>query len=232
MKYLLEKGWLHGDCLTVTGQTLAENLAAVPALDFTKQDIIRPAEHPIKATGHLQILYGNLASGGSVAKISGKEGERFEGPARVFDGEHELIAGINSGKIRPGDVVVIRYVGPKGAPGMPEMLKPTSALIGAGLGKSVALITDGRFSGGTHGFVVGHITPEAHEGGAIAFVHDDDPIELDATKKTITLKISPDELAKRKSAWKQPALKATNGILFKYARQVKTAADGCVTDEL
>jgi dihydroxy-acid dehydratase len=232
MKYLLEKGWLHGGCLTVTGYTMAENLAAVPALDFIKQDIIRPAERPIKVTGHLQILYGNLASGGSVAKISGKEGERFEGPARVFDGEHELIAGINSGKIRPGDVVVIRYVGPKGAPGMPEMLKPTSALIGAGLGKSVALITDGRFSGGTHGFVVGHITPEAHEGGAIAFVHDDDPIELDATKNTITLKISPNELAKRKSAWKQPALKATNGILFKYARQVKTAADGCVTDEL
>jgi dihydroxy-acid dehydratase len=232
MKYLLEKGWLHGDCLTVTGYTVAENLAAVPALDFIKQDIIRPAERPIKATGHLQILYGNLASGGSVAKISGKEGERFEGPARVFDGEHELIAGINSGKIRAGDVVVIRYVGPKGAPGMPEMLKPTSALIGAGLGKSVALITDGRFSGGTHGFVVGHITPEAHEGGALAFVHDDDTIELDATKNTITLKISPDELAKRKGAWKQPALKATNGILFKYARQVKTAAEGCVTDEI
>ena len=232
MKYLLEKGLLHGDCLTVTGKTLAENLAKIPAIDFTKQDIIYPLERPIKATGHLQILYGNLASGGSVAKISGKEGERFEGPARVFDGEHELIAGINSGKIRSGDVVVIRYVGPKGAPGMPEMLKPTSAIIGAGLGKSIALITDGRFSGGTHGFVVGHITPEAHEGGAIALVHDDDRIELDATKNTITLKITPDELAKRKAAWKQPALKATNGVLFKYARQVKTAAEGCVTDEL
>ncbi|HXB08241.1 MAG TPA: dihydroxy-acid dehydratase, partial [Puia sp.] len=231
MKYLLEKGWLNGDCLTVTGHSLAENLASLPGLDFTKQDVIHPAERPIKATGHLQILYGNLATGGSVAKISGKEGERFEGPARVFDGEHELIAGINTGKIRSGDVVVIRYVGPKGAPGMPEMLKPTSALIGAGLGKSVALITDGRFSGGTHGFVVGHITPEAHEGGGIAFVHDDDTIELDATKNTITLKISPEELAKRKGAWKQPALKATNGVLFKYARQVKTAADGCVTDE-
>ena len=232
MKYLLEKGLLHGDCLTVTGKTIAENLKDVPSLDFKKQDIIYPLEHPIKATGHLQILYGNLASGGSVAKISGKEGERFEGPARVFDGEHELIAGINSGKIRSGDVVVIRYVGPKGAPGMPEMLKPTSAIIGAGLGKSIALITDGRFSGGTHGFVVGHITPEAHEGGTIALVHDDDRIELDATKNTITLKISPDELAKRKAAWKQPALKAANGILFKYARQVKTAAEGCVTDEL
>ena len=231
MKYLLEKGLLHGDCLTVTGKTLAENLKDIPTLDFKKQDIIYPLEKPIKATGHLQILYGNLAEGGSVAKISGKEGERFEGPARVFDGEHELIAGINSGKIKHGDVVVIRYVGPKGAPGMPEMLKPTSALIGAGLGKSVALITDGRFSGGTHGFVIGHITPEASEGGALAFVHDNDTIELDATKNTISLKVSPDELAKRKAAWKKPAPKATNGLLFKYARQVKTAAEGCVTDE-
>ena len=231
MKYLLEKGLLHGDCLTVTGKTLAENLKDVPTLDFSKQDIIYPLESPIKATGHLQILYGNLALGGSVAKISGKEGERFEGPARVFDGEHELIAGINSGKIKAGDVVVIRYVGPKGAPGMPEMLKPTSALIGAGLGKSVALITDGRFSGGTHGFVIGHITPEASEGGALAFVHDDDTIELDAVKNTITLKISDDQLAKRKTAWKKPAPKATNGLLFKYARQVSTAAEGCVTDE-
>jgi dihydroxy-acid dehydratase len=232
MKYLLEKGLLHGDCLTVTGKTVAENLKAVPSLDFNKQDIIYPLEKPLKATGHLQILYGNLAEGGSVAKISGKEGERFVGPARVFDGEHELIAGINSGKIKAGDVVVIRYVGPKGAPGMPEMLKPTSALIGAGLGKSVALITDGRFSGGTHGFVIGHITPEANEGGAIALVHDDDIIELDASKNTITLKISNEELAKRKAAWKQPAPKATNGLLFKYARQVKSAAEGCVTDEL
>jgi dihydroxy-acid dehydratase len=232
MKYLLDNGLLHGHCHTVTGKTLAQNLKDVPSLDFSKQDIIRPLDKPIKATGHLQILYGNLAEGGSVAKISGKEGELFEGPARVFDGEHELIAGINTGKIRPGDVVVIRYVGPKGAPGMPEMLKPTSALIGAGLGKSVALITDGRFSGGTHGFVVGHITPEAHEGGAIAFVHDDDTIEIDATTNTITLKISEAELAKRKAAWKQPALKASNGVLFKYARQVKTAAEGCVTDEM
>jgi len=231
MKYLLEKGLLHGDCLTVTGKTVAENLASTPAIDFQKQSIILPLEKPIKATGHLQILYGNLAEGGSVAKISGKEGERFEGPARVFDGEHELIAGINTGKIRAGDVVVIRYVGPKGAPGMPEMLKPTSALIGAGLGKSVALITDGRFSGGTHGFVVGHITPEANEGGAIGLVKDNDTIELDAVKNTITLKVSPEELAKRKAAWKQPPPKATSGILFKYARQVKTAAEGCVTDE-
>ena len=231
MKYLLEKGLLHGDCLTVTGKTLAENLKNIPSLDFSKQDIIHPLERPIKPTGHLQILYGNLAEGGSVAKISGKEGDRFAGPARVFDGEHELIAGINSGKIKAGDVVVIRYVGPKGAPGMPEMLKPTSALIGAGLGKSVALITDGRFSGGTHGFVIGHITPEASEGGALAFVHDNDTIELDAVKNTMTLKITDEELAKRKAAWKKPAPKATNGLLFKYARHVKTAAEGCVTDE-
>ena len=231
MKYMLEKGLLHGDCLTVTGKTLAENLATVPALDFAKQDIILPVEHPLKATGHLQILYGNLAEGGSVAKISGKEGEKFEGPARVFDGEHELINGINSGKIQPGDVVVIRYVGPKGGPGMPEMLKPTSALIGAGLGKSVALITDGRFSGGTHGFVVGHITPEASEGGMIALVKDNDRIELDATKNTIILKVDEKEIAVRRASWKQPPLNATKGVLFKYARQVKTAAEGCVTDE-
>jgi len=231
MKYLLEQGLLHGDCLTVTGKTLAENLKDIPAIDFKKQDIIYPLEKPIKATGHLQILYGNLAEGGSVAKISGKEGEKFQGPARVFDGEHELINGINTGKIKSGDVVVIRYVGPKGAPGMPEMLKPTSALIGAGLGKSVALITDGRFSGGTHGFVVGHITPEAYDGGAISLVHDNDIIELDATKNTITLKVAPEEVARRKAAWKQPPLKATKGILYKYAKQVKTAAEGCVTDE-
>src|SRR6201996_8888465 len=180
MRYLLDKKLLHGECLTVTGKTLAENLEDIKPIDFNTQDIFYPLEKPLKATGHLQILYGNLAEGGSVAKISGKEGERFEGPARVFDGEHELIAGINSGKIQPGDVVVIRHVGPKGAPGMPEMLKPTSALIGAGLGKSIALITDGRFSGGTHGFVVGHIAPEAYVGGTIALVHDNDIIELDA----------------------------------------------------
>ncbi len=183
MKYLLKKGLLHGDCLTVTGKTVAENLAEVPDLDFETQKIICPLEQPLKATGHLQILYGNLAEKGSVAKISGKEGEKFEGPARVFDGEQELIAGIQSGRVKAGDVVVIRNVGPKGAPGMPEMLKPTSAIIGAGLGKSVALITDGRFSGGTHGFVVGHITPEAFEGGLIALVEDDDIIEIDAANK-------------------------------------------------
>jgi len=231
MKYLLQKGLLHGDCLTVTGKTLAENLAGVPDLNFETQKIIYPLEQPIKATGHLQILYGNLAVKGSVAKITGKEGERFEGPARVFNGEFELIAGIQNKRVQPGDVVVIRYVGPKGAPGMPEMLKPTSALIGAGLGKSVALITDGRFSGGTHGFVVGHITPEAFDGGTIGLVQDNDIIELDAVKNTITLKISEAELAKRKAEWKQPALKATKGILYKYAKQVKDASEGCVTDE-
>src|SRR5579872_4777377 len=204
MKYLLKNNLIHGDCLTVTGKTLAENLEEVKDLDFNKQKIILPLDQPIKKTGHLQILYGNLAEGGSVAKISGKEGERFEGPARVFDGEFELISGIQSGRVKPGDVVVIRFVGPKGAPGMPEMLKPTAAIIGAGLGKTVALITDGRFSGGTHGFVVGHITPEAHVGGAIALVHDDDIIELDALQNTITLKISDAELSRRRAAWKQP----------------------------
>jgi dihydroxy-acid dehydratase len=231
MKYLLQKGFLHGDCLTVTGKTVAENLASIKDLDFAKQDIIYPIEKPIKATGHLQILYGNLAEKGSVAKISGKEGERFEGPARVFDGEFELINGINSGKIQPGDVVVIRHVGPKGAPGMPEMLKPTGAIIGAGLGKSVALITDGRFSGGTHGFVVGHITPEAFEGGLIALVHENDIIEIDVNKNKLVLKVSDEEIAKRRAAWKKPALKATKGILFKYAKHVKDASEGCVTDE-
>lgn len=230
MKYLLKHGLLHGHCLTVTGKTVAENLADVPDLEFEIQKVIYPLEHPIKATGHLQILYGNLAEKGSVAKISGKEGERFEGPARVFDGEHELIAGIQSGRVKAGDVVVIRYVGPRGGPGMPEMLKPTSAIIGAGLGKSVALITDGRFSGGTHGFVVGHITPEAYDGGLIAFVHDDDVIELDAVKRTMTLKVTEEEIAKRRAAWKKPVLNAKKGLLFKFAQRTTTAAEGCVTD--
>ncbi len=231
MKYLLKQGFLHGDCLTVTGKTIAENLEAIPDLDFETQKIVHPITDPIKPTGHLQILYGNLAENGSVAKISGKEGERFEGPARVFDGEFELIAGIQSGKVKPGDVVVIRYVGPKGGPGMPEMLKPTSAIIGAGLGKSVALITDGRFSGGTHGFVVGHITPEAYDGGGLALVQDDDIIEIDANKNTINVKLDEGILAERKKKWKQPPLKASKGILFKYAQCVKPANQGCVTDE-
>jgi dihydroxy-acid dehydratase len=231
MKYLLKNGLLHGDCLTVTGKTVAENLAGVPDLDFKAQHIIYPLEQPLKKTGHLQILYGNLAEKGSVAKISGKEGERFEGTARVFDGEKDLIAGIQSGKVHAGDVVVIRYIGPKGAPGMPEMLKPTGAIIGAGLGKSVALITDGRFSGGTHGFVVGHITPEAFDGGLIALVEDNDIIEIDAVKNTINLKVDEKTITERRKNWKQPALKATKGILFKYARTVKPADEGCVTDE-
>ena len=231
MKYLWQKGFLHGDCLTVTGKTLAENLANAPDLDFDNQKIILPVESPLKATGHLQILYGNLAQKGSVAKITGKEGEKFIGPARVFNGEFELINGIHSGKIKPGDVVVIRYVGPKGGPGMPEMLKPTSAIIGAGLGNSVALITDGRFSGGTHGFVVGHITPEAYDGGVIGLVNDDDVIELDVATNSIHLKVSDDEIETRRLAWIQPPLKAKKGVLFKYAHQVKDASEGCVTDE-
>ena len=231
MKYLLRKGFLHGDCLTVTGRTVKENLEQVPDLDFEKQQIVMPVEKALKPTGHLQILYGNLAEKGSVAKITGKEGERFEGPARVFDGEKEFSEGILAGNVKAGDVIVIRSIGPKGAPGMPEMLKPTGAIIGAGLGKSVALITDGRFSGGTHGFVVGHITPEAYDGGLIAFVQDNDIIEIDAIKNRLTLNVSDLEIERRKANWKQPALRVTNGVLFKYARSVKSAADGCVTDE-
>ncbi len=231
MKYLLKKGYLHGDCITVTGKTVKENLESIPDLDFTKQDIILPFEKAIKATGHLQILYGNLAAKGSVAKITGKEGDRFKGPARVFNGEFALVDGIQSGKVKPGDVVVIRYVGPKGAPGMPEMLKPTSAIMGVGLGKSVALITDGRFSGGSHGLLIGHITPEAYEGGVIALVEDNDLIEIDVQGHTINLLVDDATLSKRRAAWKTPPLNAKNGILWKYAKHVKTAADGCVTDE-
>ncbi len=231
MKYLYKNGFIHGDCLTVTGKTIAENLQSAADLNFETQDVIHPLENPLKATGHLQILYGNLAEKGSVAKITGKEGEIFKGPARVFNGEFELIKGIEDKKVQVGDVVVIRYVGPKGAPGMPEMLKPTSAIMGTGLGKSVALITDGRFSGGTHGFVVGHITPEAFDGGVIALVEDNDIIEIDVRGHQINLMVDAGTLAKRKAAWKAPALNAKSGILFKYAKQVKTAADGCVTDE-
>ncbi len=231
MKYLLKNGLIDGSQLTVTGKTIAENLESVPDLDFETQDIIYPLENPLKKTGHLQILYGNLAEKGSVAKISGKEGERFEGTARVFDGEKKLIAGLAEGRVKAGDVVVIKNEGPKGAPGMPEMLKPTGAIIGAGLGKSVALITDGRFSGGTHGFVVGHVTPEAFEGGLIGFVQDDDIIEIDAVNNKLTLKVSEEEITKRKANWKQPALKVTSGVLYKYAKLVKDASQGCVTDE-
>lgn len=230
LKYLLEEGKLHGDCLTVTGKTLAENVQDLPSLDFTSQKIIYPLNQPLKATGHIQILYGNLAQKGAVAKITGKEGERFTGPARIFDGEKELIKGIENKKIKPGDVVVIRYVGPKGGPGMPEMLKPTSALIGAGLGKSVALITDGRFSGGTHGFVVGHIAPEAFEGGLIALVEDNDTIAIDAVANTIDLVVDAAEIEKRRKQFVAPECKVKQGVLYKYALCVSDASKGCITD--
>jgi dihydroxy-acid dehydratase len=230
MKYLLKKGLLHGDCLTVTGKTLAENVEQAIDLDFDAQKVIFPIENPIKETGHLQMLYGNIATMGSVAKISGKEGESFTGPARVFDGEYELIHGISSGKVKAGDVVVIKNAGPKGAPGMPEMLKPTSAIYGAGLGASVALITDGRFSGGTHGFVVGHITPEAVEGGNIGIIQDNDMIEISAVTNTINLMVSEDEIAKRRANWIKPEAPVKSGVLYKYYKLVKNATEGCVTD--
>jgi dihydroxy-acid dehydratase len=231
MKYLLKQGFLHGDCITVTGKTIAENVASAKDLDFGKQDIITPVEKPLKATGHIQILYGNLAEKGAVAKITGKEGERFTGPARVFDGEFTLVDGLKEGRIKHGDVIVIRYVGPKGAPGMPEMLKPTSLIIGAGFGKTVALITDGRFSGGSHGFVIGHITPEAFDGGLLALVQDNDPVEIDVTKNQINLLVSEEEIKKRRAAYQPKPLPVSNGVLYKYSKLVKTAADGCVTDE-
>ncbi|WP_461789857.1 dihydroxy-acid dehydratase [Pedobacter sp.] len=231
MKYMLDEGMLHGDCLTVTGKTVAENLKDVKSIIDYNQPIVQRVDNPVKATGHLQILYGNLAEKGSVAKISGKEGEKFEGPARVFDGEQDLVAGIASGRIKKGDVVVIKNEGPVGAPGMPEMLKPTSLIVGAGLGKSVALITDGRFSGGTHGFVVGHITPEAYKGGLIGLVEDDDVILIDAVNNKITLQVSDEIIAERRAKWQQPKLKVSKGVLFKYAKTVTDAAGGCVTDE-
>lgn len=230
MKYLLDEGHLHGDCMTVTGKTLAENLADVLPLSF-EQDVIHSKGIPIKETGNLQILYGNLANEGSVAKISGKEGELFKGPAIVFDGEDAANEGIRAGKAKEGDVIVIRYVGPKGGPGMPEMLKPTSMIMGAGLGKTVALITDGRFSGGTHGFVVGHITPEAQSGGMIALLKDGDLITIDAKNNVINVALSDAEITERKKAWTEPAPKHPKGILYKYAKMVATASEGCVTDK-
>lgn len=230
MKYMLDKGLLNGDCLTCTGKTVAENLKDLPGLK-EGQDVVLPVENPYKSTGHIQILYGNLAEEGSVAKISGKEGEFFEGTAVVFEDEFEVVDGLRSGKIKAGNVVVIRTVGPKGGPGMPEMLKPTSLIMGAGLGTSVALITDGRFSGGTHGFVVGHITPEAYEGGLIAFVNDGDVISIDAKNNEITLKVSEEEIAKRKANWVKPELKVQQGVLYKYAKTVSSASNGCVTDK-
>ena len=232
MKYLLEKGLLHGDCMTVTGKTIAENLANVKPLSFEEdQHVIHTTEKALKSSGNIQILYGNMATEGSVAKISGNEGDLFEGKAVVFDGEQAANDGIGAGKVSKGDVVVIRYVGPRGGPGMPEMLKPTSMIMGAGLGKSVALVTDGRFSGGTHGFVVGHITPEAQSGGTIALVKDGDVIVIDAKNKTINVKLSQEELALRKAQWTAPEPKHKKGILYKYAKIVSTASEGCVTDK-
>jgi dihydroxy-acid dehydratase len=230
MKYLLKVGLLHGDCLTVTGKTIAENLAALPDLN-DGQDVIHEIHKALKSTGNIQILYGNIASEGCVAKISGNEGEFFEGTAIVYENEHDVITGVRGGEVKPGNVVVIRYCGPKGGPGMPEMLKPTSAIMGAGLGKSVALITDGRFSGGSHGFVVGHVTPEAFDGGGIALVQNGDTITIDAVKNTINLKISEIEFAARKANWVQPELKSNKGVLLKYIRSVSSASTGCVTDK-
>ncbi|MFI8378058.1 dihydroxy-acid dehydratase [Leeuwenhoekiella sp. NPDC079379] len=231
LKYMLAEGMLHGECLTVTGKTLAENLAEVPDLD-EGQDVIHTKENPIKETGHIRILYGNIATEGSVAKITGKEGLHFSGTARVFDGEYAANDGIGKGEVKKGDVVVIRYEGPQGGPGMPEMLKPTAAIMGAGLGKEVALITDGRFSGGTHGFVVGHITPEAQTGGNIALIENGDIITINAEENTISVNVSDEELAKRKEKWTAPKLKFERGVLYKYAKTVSSASEGCVTDEM
>lgn len=230
MRELLEAGYLHPDCLTVTGKTLGENLCDVPRLDKTA-NILVPFDQPIKASGHLRILYGNIARDGSVAKITGKEGERFEGPAKVYDDEASAIKAIQNYEVNSGDVIVIRYEGPKGGPGMPEMLKATAAIMGAGLGKSVAVITDGRFSGGTHGFVIGHITPEAFDGGVLAFIADNDIIAIDAIKNTIEVKLSEEEINNRRSAWKRPAPRYSNGVLYKYSLTVSNASTGCVTDE-
>ena len=230
MKYLMKEGYIHGECLTVTGKTVAENLETVPDL-AEGQEVVYEIKNALKSTGNIQILYGNLATEGCVAKISGKEGEYFEGTAVVFESEFEVIPGLEKGMVKPGDVVVIRYCGPKGGPGMPEMLKPTSAIMGAGLGDKVALITDGRFSGGSHGFVVGHITPEAYDGGGIALIENGDIITIDAVKNTINLKIPDAEYAERLANWVQPDLKATKGVLLKYARSVSSASTGCVTDK-
>jgi len=230
MKYLLDNGYLHGDCLTVTGKTLAANLASVKAMEFDEQDVIYPKDKALKSSGNIQIIYGNLAIEGAVAKISGNEGLLFEGKAVVYDGEQAANTGIVAGEVEKGDVVVIRYVGPKGGPGMPEMLKPTSLIMGAGLGKSVALITDGRFSGGTHGFVVGHITPEAQSGGTIGILKTGDKIRISAEDNSINVLISAEEIAVRKAQWVAPPLKHTKGILYKYAKIVASASKGCVTD--
>jgi dihydroxy-acid dehydratase len=230
MRYLLANGMLDGSCMTVTGKTLAENLADLPDLQ-AEQTVVHPLDKPLKTSGHLQILRGNLAPDGAVAKITGKEGLVFSGTAKVYDSEEAMLAALERNEIGKGNVVVIRYEGPKGGPGMPEMLTPTSAIMGAGLGQDVALITDGRFSGGSHGFIVGHVTPEAQEGGPIALVEDGDPITIDAENNTIDMAVSDAELARRRAAWVAPAYKATRGTLYKYIKNVKSASDGCVTDE-
>ena len=229
MKYLLERGYLHGDCMTVTGRTLAENLESTAHLK-AGQEIIHTLEKPVFARGHIRILHGNLAPQGSVAKITGKEGELFTGIAKVFDSEEAMLAGLENKQIGKGDVVVIRYEGPKGGPGMPEMLTPTSAIMGAGLGADVALLTDGRFSGGSHGFIIGHITPEAQEGGPIALVQNGDRVTIDAAACQLSMDVSDEELARRRKAWVAPAPKATTGVLAKYVRLVRSASEGCVTD--
>jgi len=230
LRLLLERGALHGGCMTVTGRTLAENLAELPGLE-PGQQVIRPWHDPIKATGHIQILRGSLAPEGAVAKLTGKEGLSFSGPAAVFDSEEEMLRALEEKRIRRGMVLVIRYEGPKGGPGMPEMLTPTSAIMGAGLGDAVAMVTDGRFSGGSHGFLIGHVTPEAQEGGPIALVRDGDEIEIDAKRHSIELRVDPAELARRRAAFSPPPLKATRGALYKYIRSVRPASEGCVTDE-
>lgn len=230
MKYLLDLGLLNGDCLTVTGSTIAENLDSVDGLS-SGQQVIQPLDEPIKSTSHIQILKGNLAPEGAVAKITGKEGEIFKGSARVFDDEESMLTALEEGNIQKGDVIVIRYEGPKGGPGMPEMLTPTSAVMGAGLGADVALITDGRFSGGSHGFIVGHIVPEAQEGGPIALVEDGDYITIDAVSNTLSVDLSEEEMATRKSNWVMPTYKSTKGTLYRYIKTVKNASEGCVTDE-
>lgn len=230
MKYLLEHGMINGDCLTVTGKTIAENLKDLPGLK-TDQEIIKPLNRPIKATGHLRILKGTLAPGGSVAKITGKEGLLFKGPAKVYDSEEDMLAALERKEIVKGDVVIIRYEGPKGGPGMPEMLTPTSAIMGAGLGSDVALLTDGRFSGGSHGFIVGHIVPEAQEGGPIALIQNGDCISINAETNQIDVEVPLEEMEQRRRAWKQPPYKARRGTLYKYIKNVKTASEGCVTDE-
>jgi dihydroxy-acid dehydratase len=230
MKYLLENGLLHGDCLTCTGKTLAENLADLPGLT-PGQEVLRPLSNPIKATGHIQILRGNLAPEGSVAKITGKEGLRFTGPAKVFDSEEAMLAALEHKAIVKGDVVVIRYEGPQGGPGMPEMLTPTSALMGVGLGSAVALITDGRFSGGSHGFLVGHVVPEAQLGGPIALLRDGDVITIDAESGCLDVAVADNEMARRRAGWTPPPFKATRGTLYKFIKTVKSASEGCVTDE-